>query len=203
MATIDIITREEKGSELEHNEVDSNFLNLKSFALDLYNNKQDLLVSGSNIKTVNGSTILGSGDINLAPISKNFKKFISIDPYALVTEVDVNLLDISSEETDIEIIGFLKFTAIVLVTDINGVRTLEPFTFDFVLEYLGGLYEGYSFFDKAFGNSMSNVYLRPDGIIQFKAFNSICAGVVVDFTAAENLKPTTIVSENVYLTPVI
>lgn len=33
--------------------------------LDLENNKQDLLVSGTNIKTINGSDILGSGNLAL------------------------------------------------------------------------------------------------------------------------------------------
>lgn len=32
---------------------------------DLKNNKQDNLSSGQNIKTINGQTLLGSGDINM------------------------------------------------------------------------------------------------------------------------------------------
>lgn len=34
-----------------------------------FNNKQDLLVSGTNIKTINGTSLLGSGDISIAGVS--------------------------------------------------------------------------------------------------------------------------------------
>lgn len=37
-------------------------------ARDLIDRKQDLLVSGQNIKTINGQSILGSGDIDISQI---------------------------------------------------------------------------------------------------------------------------------------
>ena len=42
------------------------FVKTNSNFSDLYNNKQDALFSGTNIKTINGSSVLGSGDL---PIS--------------------------------------------------------------------------------------------------------------------------------------
>lgn len=39
------------------------FVKTNSNFSDLYNNKQDALFSGTNIKTINGSSVLGSGDI--------------------------------------------------------------------------------------------------------------------------------------------
>ena len=33
--------------------------------VDTTNNKQDTLVSGTNIKTINGNSLLGSGNINI------------------------------------------------------------------------------------------------------------------------------------------
>ena len=38
----------------------------------LSNNKQDLLISGTNIKTISGNSILGNGDLPLGGISTNF-----------------------------------------------------------------------------------------------------------------------------------
>lgn len=37
--------------------------------LDEFSDKQDTLVSGSNIKTINGQSILGAGNLNTAPTS--------------------------------------------------------------------------------------------------------------------------------------
>ena len=39
--------------------------------LDGLNNKQDKLISGTNIKTVNGTSILGSGDITISGGNSN------------------------------------------------------------------------------------------------------------------------------------
>ena len=39
---------------------------VKSYVDDAVNTKQDTLVSGTNIKTVNGSSILGSGDLTVS-----------------------------------------------------------------------------------------------------------------------------------------
>ena len=47
-----------KGSPLTNGEVDANFTALND-------TKQDLLVSGANIKTINGATILGTGDVSI------------------------------------------------------------------------------------------------------------------------------------------
>lgn len=38
-------------------------------SLDEFDDKQDTLVSGANIKTINGQSVLGPGDINTAPTS--------------------------------------------------------------------------------------------------------------------------------------
>lgn len=57
MATI--VTRAGKGSPLTNTELDSNFTNLNS-------EKQDALISGTNIKTINGNSILGSGNLSIS-----------------------------------------------------------------------------------------------------------------------------------------
>lgn len=48
-----------KGSPLTNAEVDTNFINLNT-------DKQENLVSGTTIKTINGSSILGAGDLVLS-----------------------------------------------------------------------------------------------------------------------------------------
>jgi hypothetical protein len=50
-----------KGFELTFDELDANFKSLND-------GKQDTLVSGTSIKTINSSSILGSGDVALQPI---------------------------------------------------------------------------------------------------------------------------------------
>ena len=36
--------------------------------IELVNNKQDVLISGTNIKTINGESLLGSGDITISNV---------------------------------------------------------------------------------------------------------------------------------------
>jgi len=55
---VDVTTRAGKGSPLTNAEIDANFSGLDS-------GKQPTLVSGVNIKTLNGVPILGAGDIAL------------------------------------------------------------------------------------------------------------------------------------------
>ena len=66
MATI--ITREvggtAKNSPLTNAELDNNFINLNSELAGLAN-KQDTLISGTNIKTVGGQSLLGAGNVLL------------------------------------------------------------------------------------------------------------------------------------------
>lgn len=40
--------------------------------LDSIGNKQDKLVSGTNIKTINGKSIVGSGDITIGGVSEDY-----------------------------------------------------------------------------------------------------------------------------------
>jgi hypothetical protein len=81
-----IVTRAGKGSPLTNAEIDQNFLNLNSAKLEAgdlspyllsataastyqtiagMSSYQSLLVSGTNIKTVNGTSVLGSGNIQI------------------------------------------------------------------------------------------------------------------------------------------
>jgi hypothetical protein len=74
-------------------------------AYDLANGKQDKLVSGTNIKTVNGTSILGSGDITISGGSSNANvqavdtgdvlDDVNVD-YATKTYVDGLIGDINS-----------------------------------------------------------------------------------------------------------
>jgi hypothetical protein len=60
MATI--VTRAGKGSPLTNTELDANFTGLNT---DL-SGKQATLVSGTSIKTINGQSLLGSGDLTIS-----------------------------------------------------------------------------------------------------------------------------------------
>lgn len=64
-----------KGSPLTNGEVDANFTALND-------TKQDLLVSGTNIKTINGSTVLGTGDVSITGLptqTGNAGKYLTTD----------------------------------------------------------------------------------------------------------------------------
>lgn len=60
MATI--VTRVGKGSPLTNTELDANFTNLNAELAT----KQATLVSGTNLKTINGQSLLGSGDLTIS-----------------------------------------------------------------------------------------------------------------------------------------
>ena len=71
-----ISLRNVKGSPLTNAEVDANFTNLN---VEL-STKQGILVSGSNIKTINGATVLGSGDLIITSLptqTGNSGKYLS------------------------------------------------------------------------------------------------------------------------------
>jgi hypothetical protein len=78
--------------------------------LDGLNNKQDKLISGTNIKTVNGTSILGSGDITISGGSSDANiqavdtgdvlDDVTVD-YATKTYVDGLVGDINSTLGDI------------------------------------------------------------------------------------------------------
>jgi hypothetical protein len=56
-----IITRASKGSALTHTEMDNNFNEIISGL----NSKQATLVNQTNIKSINGTSLLGSGDLSI------------------------------------------------------------------------------------------------------------------------------------------
>jgi hypothetical protein len=67
-----IVTRAGKGSPLTHTEVDSNFSNLNTDKLEssaIGVTIQAVLASGTNIKTVNSTTLLGSGNLAVGTVT--------------------------------------------------------------------------------------------------------------------------------------
>lgn len=58
-------------------------------AYDLANGKQDTLVSGTNIKTINGASILGSGDITIEGGNSN-ANIQAVDTGDVLDDVTVN-----------------------------------------------------------------------------------------------------------------
>ena len=79
--------------------------------------KQDTLVSGTNIKTVNGSTLLGSGDLvisgggssatqvtlTVTPVALNYKEIVVVDAtVSAVSKIEAYLVGELDTENDLE-----------------------------------------------------------------------------------------------------
>lgn len=94
------------------------------------NSKQETLVSGTNVKTINGQSILGSGDLKIAtmPLSTSTSSTMSLSPniYYRNTSTSLTSLSISlGNVTDNTIINeyFIEFT-----TSSNGTTISLPNT---------------------------------------------------------------------------
>ena len=94
------------------------------------NSKQETLVSGTNVKTINGQSILGSGDLKIAtmPLSTSTSSTMSLSPniYYRNTSTSLTSLTISlGNVTDNTIINeyFIEFT-----TSSNGTTISLPNT---------------------------------------------------------------------------
>lgn len=59
-------------------------------------NKQDILVSGTNIKTVNGNSLLGSGDVDIDDLSNNITNCITKIPQDIKLELNNGTLTLKT-----------------------------------------------------------------------------------------------------------
>jgi len=84
------------------------FVEIEQAITDLENNKQDTLVSGENIKTINNTSILGSGNIDLN------------DTYYTEQEVD-NKLDLKQDKSSMS--EYYKKTETYSKEEVNTIKT--------------------------------------------------------------------------------
>ena len=62
--------------------------------------KQDTLVSGTNIKTINGNSVLGEGDINIeVPSSEELQKLNSLPNFVTLTKAEYDALGTKDQNT--------------------------------------------------------------------------------------------------------
>ena len=62
--------------------------------------KQDTLVSGTNIKTINGNSVLGEGNINIeVPSSEELQKLNSLPNFVTLTKAEYYALGTKDENT--------------------------------------------------------------------------------------------------------
>lgn len=91
---------------------------------DLANGKQDKLVSGTNIKTVNGTSILGSGDITISGGSSD-ANVQAVDTGDVLDDVNVDYATTAYVDNKIANISLTDYATITyvdgLVGDINSV----------------------------------------------------------------------------------
>ncbi|AEI71202.1 hypothetical protein [EBPR siphovirus 1] len=95
---VDIVTRAGKGAPLTHTEMDANFNNLNS-------GKQETLVSGDNIKRLNGVSILGPGNIVFGPDYIEFpagETLLAGEPVGIA-----NGLVVKASAIGVEAVGFV------------------------------------------------------------------------------------------------
>jgi hypothetical protein len=93
-------------------------------AYDLANGKQDKLVSGTNIKTVNGTSILGSGDITISGGSSG-ANVQAVDTGDVIDDVNVDYATTAYVDNKVANINLTNYATITyvdgLVGDINSV----------------------------------------------------------------------------------
>ena len=93
-------------------------------AYDLANGKQDKLVSGTNIKTVNGTSILGSGDITISGGSSD-ANVQAVDTGDVLDDVNVEYATTAYVDNKVANISLTDYATIAyvdgLVGDINSV----------------------------------------------------------------------------------
>ena len=99
--------------------------NLKDYISTLFNNKQDTLISGSNIKTINGVSMLGSGNINVntKPLVSTTDSNIELLPntYYRKTNQSSSITITLAAETDSTILNeyLIEFTTATSGTTIS------------------------------------------------------------------------------------
>lgn len=88
-----------------------------------WNAKQDALVSGTNIKTINSTSLLGSGDISIPTYTQKYSYF-SLDANINIDNTDVQLLPMKSRETNASDVLILDQTngTLTIGTGINHVK---------------------------------------------------------------------------------
>lgn len=131
------------GSHIDLNNLEES---LKKFVLENLKEKQDTLVSGTNIKTVNGQSVLGSGDIKVATINYDLNvKAINHRGHSIDTPENTIPAYIRSKEvgfTYVEAdVAFTSDNVAVLLHDStidrtsNGSGSIKNLTYEKVLQY--------------------------------------------------------------------
>lgn len=75
--------------------------------------KQDLLISGENIKTINGESVLGSGDI---PIDANVS---AVDDESTIIDADINKYIVETTDDDITLTNNTYYRKTNISSNIN------------------------------------------------------------------------------------
>ena len=81
------------------------FVKTNSNFTDLYNNKQDALVSGTNIKTINSNSVLGSGNISVQDALVSGTNIQTINGNNILTSGDLSVQETLVSGTNIKTIN--------------------------------------------------------------------------------------------------
>lgn len=81
------------------------FVKTNSNFTDLYNNKQDALVSGTNIKTINSNSVLGSGNISVQDALVSGTNIQTINGNDILTSGDLSVQETLVSGTNIKTIN--------------------------------------------------------------------------------------------------
>ena len=92
-------------------------------AEELDEKKQELLIAGENIKTINGESIVGSGNVEISGLNRNITNCITEIPQDIKLELNDGTLTLKAGSKVYVPNGADKFDEVVIASDISATRT--------------------------------------------------------------------------------
>ena len=155
--------------------------NIKNYIAGILNTKQDTLVSGSNIKTINGESIIGEGNISIES-GRPGANVGAIEPDSTIDDIEYNNTYIQSIEQNLSTAEQQQAR-----TNINAQELLVSGTNIKTINGYSLLGSGNITID-GYGGSIESSYVLPAATTSVRGGIKIGSGVIVTNTDTLNVK---------------